>query len=69
MVLVAEVTGAHGVGGNVRARLIASNASVAVRAMELSKTVLAKSKDGARSASLTLTLRPPRSSMLKTDGR
>jgi len=46
MVLVAEVTGAHGVGGNVRARLIASNAQVAVSAMELAKSILAKSKDG-----------------------
>jgi 16S rRNA processing protein RimM len=46
MVLVAEITGAHGVGGNVRAKLIASNADVAIKAMEQAKAVTAKAKDG-----------------------
>ena len=65
MVLVAEVTGAHGVGGNVRARLIASEAQVAVQAMEQSKTVLARSKDGKERV---LTLRSARPGLNAKNG-
>lgn len=65
MVLVAEVTGAHGVGGNVRARLIASEPKVAVQAMEQSKSVLARSKDGQER---TLTLRSARPGLNAKNG-
>lgn len=58
-VLTAEVTGAHGVSGNVRVRLIASNLTVAVRALEAADTVTARSADGKTQRTLTLrSIRP-----------
>jgi 16S rRNA processing protein RimM len=54
LVLVAEVTGAHGVGGNVRLRLIANNSQVAIKALESAPAITARSEDGAKERSLTL---------------
>ncbi len=52
-VYVAEITGAHGVSGNVRIRPIGT-VDVAIKALQSVKTVLAKSADGTRMMQMTL---------------
>lgn len=52
-IYVAEITGAHGVSGNVRIRPIGT-VEVAIKALQSVKRVLAKSADGAKIFPLTL---------------
>jgi len=53
VILAAQITGAHGVSGNVRVRLIGSNAEVSAEALRNARTLTAKHDNGAK---LTLTL-------------
>jgi 16S rRNA processing protein RimM len=45
-VLAAQVTGAHGVSGNVRLRLVGANSSVAAEALRNATSILAQRDDG-----------------------
>jgi 16S rRNA processing protein RimM len=55
MILAAIVTGAHGVSGNVRLRLIGANAEVAAEALRNASSILATREEGALRRDLTLT--------------
>ncbi len=54
-VLAAQVTGAHGVTGNVRMRLIGANAEVGARSLQIGKAIRAAKDDPASERMLTLT--------------
>jgi 16S rRNA processing protein RimM len=61
-VLAAQITGAHGVGGNVRLRLIGENPDAAVRSLQSCTTVFLAPPKGEESRMLTL------ASLRKQDG-
>ena len=53
-VLAAQVAGAHGVGGNVRLRLVGDNPDAAARSLQSCRTVRLAGPEGAAARDLTL---------------